>query len=851
MAKVVALFCILQCVQQLHGRRVKYNSKSEALALIEAAKTKAKEGKGSDLAVTCTFNAIIVEDMHPGDAGAQDDGFEWAECTDDAGVVHYLADNDATESIEQGSRVHLVLEDAPAPEVKGLTLPWLNEHKPFYEAVSVEIIDGSFIESNAVVTHTTQETKVMKVVSIVCNYNDHKVTYINEQGIMDALYLTEAEFAASKKSGSYPGSLSDMIAKSSYGKVSLPRSEGKVVTIEMGSNWADITGCPVNDIATTAKAKAIEQYPDVDFDSFHFFEYFIPNQPNGGCTWGGLASVGCGHYSVIGEGKCNAWYRSGQPFVRAHELGHNLGFLHAGGDQNGNFVEYGDPEASMGASYRFSSFIASARYQSDFLEDEIGQVVTWEGQSGAQWKLQSLSLPLGQEGASAVAIKFECATCVPRVSAHKHVTGGNLWVQFRGDEGYSALHLHDQYENKVYVHLARKYSNKRYGKGSEMWAKLDVGEHYETPDNRFVHVCSIEGDLAKVAVGTSLAEAQEQCSSDVIHTPAPTTPAPTLPPVTADCNDNHNSCEYFVKEGYCAKDNQYHSFMMRSCKRSCNACASSQTPQPTAQATPRPTTPAPTTPAPTTPQPTTPETPRPTTPAPTTPAPTTPQPTTPETPRPTTPTPTTPAPTTPQPTIPEPTQSPTPPPTNPPETGDDCADKKPTRHCERWTDLGYCNEGNTPNYRPFMLNNCKKSCGACTSSETTPQPTTPAPTTPPPTAQPTAQPTEDESTRRLKDILASVDGELANDVDLVEQLIAWKEGMNTKSSHASDAENCPHNKQVPATCWADSAYQKCPIDRQGAYDAVMDQKGDPREMHAVYLKLITDKAGCTEEKEAS
>ena len=56
-----------------------------------------------------------------------------------------------------------------------------------------------------------------------------------------------------------------------------------------------------------------------------------------------------------------------------------------------------------------------------------------------------------------------------------------------------------------------------------------------------------------------------------------------------------------------------------------------------------------------------------------------------------------------------------------------------------------------------------------------------------------------------------------------------------------DPENCPFNSKIPATCWGDSAYQHCPADRQGAYNAVMAQKPDQQAMHAVFVGLTSGK----------
>ncbi|KAF1832822.1 hypothetical protein BDW02DRAFT_599588 [Decorospora gaudefroyi] len=52
---------------------------------------------------------------------------------------------------------------------------------------------------------------------------------------------------------------------------------------------------------------------------------------------------------------------------------------------------------------------------------------------------------------------------------------------------------------------------------------------------------------------------------------------------------------------------------------------------------------------------------------------------------------------------------------------------------------------------------------------------------------------------------------------------------------------CPFGN-VDATCWADTAYQKCAADRQGAYDVIMAEKAGGQE--AMYYKYLCVTATC-------
>jgi len=262
-----------------------------------------------------------------------------------------------------------------------------------------------------------------------------------------------------------------------------------------------------------------EQHPSINPDEFTSREFFIPQRPSGGCDgWGGRGALGCGHPSILPNlGGCFAWYRVGGSFIRAHELGHNLGLMHGGGDNAGRgstFVEYGDPTAAMGASYRFSSYIASSRFFLGVLDEGEG-MVDWSNGADTPLTLGSKSLPLEQAGAEAVAVRIRCPGCIPKVSQHEHRRGGYIWVSFRGDEGYSAIQnrgLEERFQNKVYVHLAREFSSPRFNAGSELWKVLKVGESYQPENLQYtIYVCSIVEDLAKVTVGNSAADASSKC----------------------------------------------------------------------------------------------------------------------------------------------------------------------------------------------------------------------------------------------------------------------------------------------------------------------------------------------------
>ena len=66
--------------------------------------------------------------------------------------------------------------------------------------------------------------------------------------------------------------------------------------------------------------------------------------------------------------------------------------------------------------------------------------------------------------------------------------------------------------------------------------------------------------------------------------------------------------------------------------------------------------------------------------------------------------------------------------------------------------------------------------------------------------------------------------------------------VDTRDS-PEDCARAPHGQTNLRTCWGDSAYQMCPLNRQGAYDlvqAAVSKDGDQAKAYAVYHKLQTD-----------
>ena len=173
--------------------------------------------------------------------------------------------------------------------------------------------------------------------------------------------------------------------------------------------------------------------------------YVLP--ANVGCSWAGLAYVGCGN-------SCQAWVKAysgqvcGYNDAYAHEIGHNLGMWHASTDTNNDGTldcEYCDTSDFMGYA------MANLRTQNGPHKVQMGwaggaRVV--DGSQGGTFTVSSLAL---------------ASPASPQVIRVRPNTGDPYYLSLRTGAGYdAAMPSASTYLNKLNIHRWSGSGNTRY-----------------------------------------------------------------------------------------------------------------------------------------------------------------------------------------------------------------------------------------------------------------------------------------------------------------------------------------------------------------------------------------------------
>jgi hypothetical protein len=181
----------------------------------------------------------------------------------------------------------------------------------------------------------------------------------------------------------------------------------------------------------------------VTLSNYQHRVYVLP--ANVGCSWAGLAYVGCGS-------SCQAWVKAysnhacGYPDAYVHEIGHNLGLMHASTDTNND----GSPDCEYCDT---SSFMGYA----------TGAMRTLNGPNKVQmgWASGARVVDGSQGGTFTVSPLAFAQAGSPQVVKVVPNGGAPYYISFRTSAGYDKA-VPTSYLNKLNVHRWSGSGNSRY-----------------------------------------------------------------------------------------------------------------------------------------------------------------------------------------------------------------------------------------------------------------------------------------------------------------------------------------------------------------------------------------------------
>ncbi len=225
--------------------------------------------------------------------------------------------------------------------------------------------------------------------------------------------------------------------------------------------YATGTGCDYGRYSTDAKAALLAQ--GVNLDNWNIRVYVIPGRDEW-CGFAGVANVANGSgNSWIPEEFCN--YLD----ITAHEIGHNLGLLHASLDLDNNGAvdppgnpdpEYGDWSCLMGiggVGARFFNAVHS--YQQNWVPPE--KVIS--GTGGGSFTIASVETD-------------DASTANPYIVKVPRPAGNSYFISYREQLGNYSSGLRAEYRQRVTIHHGGNTSGYSY-----LVKILNVGESWTDP----------------------------------------------------------------------------------------------------------------------------------------------------------------------------------------------------------------------------------------------------------------------------------------------------------------------------------------------------------------------------------
>jgi hypothetical protein len=225
---------------------------------------------------------------------------------------------------------------------------------------------------------------------------------------------------------------------SSYGALGMGGSVypgGTLDVVRVSVTEAATTGGTCNYSAWGSAADKAAAAAGITLSNYQHRVYVLPS--NVGCTWAGLAYVGCGN-------SCQAWVKAysgqvcGYNDAYAHELGHNLGMWHASTDTNN--------DGTLDCEYCDNS---------DFMGYAMSNLRTQNGPHKVQmgWASGTRVVDGSQGGTFTVSSLGQSAAATPQVVKVRPSSGDPYYVSFRTATGCDqSMPSSATYLNRTTIH---------------------------------------------------------------------------------------------------------------------------------------------------------------------------------------------------------------------------------------------------------------------------------------------------------------------------------------------------------------------------------------------------------------